>query len=164
MDCPWTCSVCLVLVLRDCTLAGAAIFLPCHEWLLYSSPLRSICPCSSLTSSAWQSCHAPISSRTVIRPCLFRFSFCASVVVFVIICVSFLSWLHLLKKGTATSVCHVHLCPCVMDLHGSKIMFSALLSTLPDNCYYPIFLLSTKSVFSENCPKRLQYPSPSHNS
>lgn len=117
--------------------------------------LRSSRSCCSLTSSAWQSYHTPISSCTVIRPCLFSFSFYGSVIIFIVLCVAFLGWLHLLKEGTATAICHVHLCPYVMDLHSSKIMFLDLLSTLPSNCYHPIFLLSTKSIFSENCPKWL---------
>lgn len=119
-------------------------------------PLRSCC---SLTSSAWQSCHTSISSCSVIRPWLFSFSFYSSVIILVVLCVSFLGWLHLLKEGTATTIRHVHLCPYVMDLHSSEMMFLALLSTFPNNCCHPIFLLSTKSMFSENCPKWLQHPS-----
>lgn len=107
---PGTCSVCLVLALKDCTLAGGAIVLPCHQWLLSCFPLGT----SSLTSSAWQSCHTPVSSCTVIRPRLFSFSFYGNVIIFAVLCVFFLGWLHLLKEGTPTTCS----CPLMSICHG----------------------------------------------
>lgn len=112
-DCPWTCLLlCLSCFgiggLHHCWSDHCPALSPVAPVLL---PLRSSCSCCSLTSSAWQSCRTPIRSWTVTRPCLFCFSFQDSVISFVVLCVSFLDWLHLLKEGTATSICHVQLYP-----------------------------------------------------
>lgn len=142
--CPWTCPCdrgcaqwqlgaepasvpgpALFAVFWDCVLAGGAIVLPCHQWLLSGFP-------SGAAAAPWPPMHGnfvthPISSCSVTRPCLLKFCFYGSIIIFAVLCVSFLGWLHLLKEGTATSACHVYHCPYVMDLESSKIKFFSFL-------------------------------------